>query len=102
MKRQAVLASAALALVGTGLAHAQPYGPGMMWDHGWGLYGVMHLLWWGLAVLVVVLLLRRGYHHRHDPDTRAQDRALAILRERYARGEIDKTEFEARKRDLAD
>jgi uncharacterized membrane protein len=29
------------------------------------------------------------------------DRSLAILKERHARGEVDKSEFEARKRDLA-
>jgi len=101
MKSRTVLPGAAIAMAWAGLANAQPYGPGMMWDHGWGLYGVMHLLWWGLAALVVVMLLRRGYH-RHDHGPQSQDRALAILRERYARGEIDKTEFEARKRDLAD
>ncbi len=32
---------------------------------------------------------------------RAEDRALAILRERYARGEINQEEFEARRRDLS-
>jgi putative membrane protein len=30
-----------------------------------------------------------------------RDNALAILRERYARGEISKEEYEARRRDLA-
>jgi len=32
---------------------------------------------------------------------RAEDRALAILRERYARGEINQEEFEARRRNLS-
>ena len=30
----------------------------------------------------------------------ARDEALEILRQRYARGEIDKQEFDARRRDL--
>ena len=93
---------AALAAQAAPLVHAQNYyGPGM-WGDGWGMHGFMHLLWWGLAACVVVWLLRRphGGHCQHGP--RSEDRALAILRERYARGEIDKTEFEARKRDLSD
>lgn len=32
----------------------------------------------------------------------AQDRALALLKERYAKGEIDSTEFAERKKLLAD
>lgn len=80
-------------------AWSQPYGPGMMgWDGGgWG-FGLMHVLWWVFLVVGVVALVRwtgpRHYHHG------GEDRALAILRERYARGEIDKAEFEDRKRDL--
>lgn len=69
------------------------------WGPGWGMFGLMHVLWWILIVVAIVVLIR-GIGGRHAPRPPSEDRALAILRERYARGEIDKTEFENRKRDL--
>jgi putative membrane protein len=77
--------------------NGQMMGWGGVW--GWGLFGILHMfLWWILIVLGIVVLARwlgsgGGRHERRDS-------ALEILRERYARGEIDKAEFEARKRDL--
>jgi putative membrane protein len=38
---------------------------------------------------------------RRPGPSAGKDTALEILRERYARGEINRDEFEARKRDLA-
>ena len=99
MNRRILLAT--VLLTSWGVASAQVYGPGMMWHEGWGMYGLMHILWWALAAFVVVMLVRRS-HWRHDHGMRKPDQALVILRERYARGEIDKTEFEARKRDLVE
>ena len=46
-----------------------------------------------LARVVLMLEVVRMAGHRHDP-------AVAVLRERYARGEISKEEFEAKLRDL--
>jgi len=93
-------------------AVAQPWGmgPGMMgwsWDGydgpGWAWFGLMHILWWILIVLVIAVLVRwllgRGPHSVRPG---REDRARAILRERFARGEIDKTEFEDRLRTLKD
>ena len=58
----------------------------------------MILVFWGLVMVGLVLglrwLLSQGRESRSDA-------ALDILRQRYARGEIDKEEFEARKRDLS-
>ena len=65
-----------------------------------GMIGM--LLWWLLIILGIVLLAKwlfsgaPGGGGRHS-----ENRALEILRERYARGEIDRKEFEERKRDLA-
>ncbi len=54
-----------------------------------------------LALLVVALVAAIRWLWTNVPAERAQDRALTILRERYARGEINREEFEARRRDLS-
>jgi putative membrane protein len=80
------------------------WGNMMGWD-GWGggpaMFGPGRLVWWGLIVVAIVLLVRWLTNTGRARSGAGEDRALAILRERYARGEIDKSEFEARKRDLA-
>lgn len=69
-----------------------------MWWWGWGLgMMVLMLLFWVLVIVGLVVgirwLLGQGRESRSDS-------ALEILRQRYARGEINKEEFEARRRDL--
>ncbi len=75
------------------------------WGGGWGpmLIGMtLMLLFWVAVIFVVVYAIRT---FGHDGRTRqgsdpAEDRALATLRERYARGEIDHAEYEERHRKL--
>jgi len=69
---------------------------------GWGL-GILGwlltVLWWVLMVVAVVALVRwlRGSSKGGDMSGGS---GLAILKQRYAKGEIDKKEFEEKKRDL--
>ena len=79
------------------------WGHMMGWGDGWGggaMFGVFHLIWWGLLIVGVVLLARWLLRSGRLGEGSDQGRALAILKERYARGEIDKTEFDARRRDI--
>src|SRR2546429_9736324 len=68
-----------------------------MWGAGGLVMMLMMLVFWGLLIAGLVLGLRwlvgQGRSAGHD-------QALEILRQRYARGEIDKQELETRKRDL--
>jgi putative membrane protein len=85
-------------------AQERPYdfwGMHPMWGM-WGAWGIgmmfVMLVFWGLIIVGLVLglrwLLTQGRESRSDT-------ALDILRQRYARGEIDREEFEAKKRDLS-
>jgi putative membrane protein len=70
-----------------------------MWG-GWGIgMMLMMLVFWGVVMVGIVLLIRWLVTQGREP--RATDSALDILRQRYARGDISKEEFEAKKRDLA-
>ncbi len=71
----------------------------MWWMWGaWGLVMlVMMLVFWGLVIAGIVLAIRWLVGQGARPGS---DRALDFLRERYARGEINKDEFDARRRDL--
>ena len=84
---------------------AQPgrWGDGMMgpgYHSFWGM-GWLGLLFWGLVLVAVVLAVRWLWQAGGRKDTAGRpNRAMDILKERYARGEIDKEEFEAMKRDI--
>ena len=94
----------------TAPAWAQPggaYGPGMMWSGDW--YGMMFLmplmmiLFVAAIVILVVLAVRwlAGSGHGGAPGP-SPNKALDILKERFARGEIDKEEFEEGRRALGE
>jgi putative membrane protein len=63
----------------------------------WGAGALMMLVFWGLVIAGVVIGLR--WLMGQGPQ-RSRDEALEILRQRYARGEIDKQDFDSRRRDL--
>jgi len=54
-----------------------------------------------LVALAIRWLMRSSRNDRYQPEAAGDDGALSVLRERYARGEIDAAEFEERKRTLS-
>lgn len=52
------------------------------------------------VVIAILWLVRRGQHKPGWANPWSVDSATALLRDRYARGEIDAAEFEERKRTL--
>ena len=80
-------------------------GPGMMgsWGMGW-FGGIFMVVFWILILVGLVFVIRWLLQATSKKGDSGQNgsRAMGILKERYARGEIDKAQFEAMKRDLAD
>ena len=67
------------------------------WGWGWGMGGgwLLMVLFWGLVLVGLVWLIRSL-----SSQSRGKT-ALEILQERYARGDIQKEEYEQRKRDIS-
>jgi putative membrane protein len=79
------------------------HGPGMMGGYGGGwVGGILMVIFWIAVIIGIIFLIRwlvqstsAGGH-----GARSEESALEILKKRYARGEIDKKEFEQKKKDL--
>lgn len=87
------------------------YGNSMMGDYGYGLgghpgFGLVCMALQAVFWIVVIVFLFKMYHSKkskalkESKDSTSNDSALAILRDRYAKGEIDTEEFNQRKNDL--
>ncbi|MEK7471039.1 MAG: SHOCT domain-containing protein [Patescibacteria group bacterium] len=63
---------------------------------GWFGGGIMMLLFWGAVIYFIVWIVRNNKTN----GTESGKKALDILKERYAKGEIEKKEFEEKKKDL--
>ena len=63
---------------------------------GFGLWWIVPLVFGGLWLTVIVLFALRLRSWRGGPSHWGQPDALAVLRERFARGEIDADEYQRR------
>jgi len=71
----------------------------MMWGNQGFMGGFMLIFW--IAIIVGIILLVKWIVQQNRPGGQQQgENSLEILKKRYARGEIDKEEFEQKKKDL--
>lgn len=97
-----MLASALASAPALAQQSSRYYGP-HMWDGAWWMFlGPFTMLLFIAAIVALVVLLVRWLSgtRRNGPAVPGAKMPLDILQERFARGEIDKEEFEERRRVL--
>lgn len=76
------------------------YGGGIGWG-GWLMMVFAMVAFWAVVAFVVVALFR-NMGRSSEGHARGERDAMKILDERFARGEIDQEEFQARRQALRD
>jgi putative membrane protein len=85
------------------MSHLCDYGNmGMSWGMGWGMgFGwLLFVLFWVLIIAVLLLAVKRLMSSAQTAGGAPQQTPLEILQSRYARGEIEREEYQQKKNDL--
>lgn len=78
------------------------FGSGMM-GGGWlgfGLGWIFMIVFWALIIWLIVFVVRKLSGHDSFTRHEHKENAMELLKKRYAKGEIDKQEFEEKKKTL--
>ena len=70
----------------------------MGWGYGFGW--VFMLLFWGLIIWAIVYLIQNVAKGDKTYHSEREGKSIEILKERYAKGELSKEEFEKMRKDL--
>lgn len=72
---------------------------GWFGQYAW-LMPLMMLVFWIIVISLIVFFVRRSRHHNMAHNPQFENKALSIVKERYAKGEISKEEFDRLASDL--
>ncbi len=78
------------------------YGPFGGYGTGFGVFGLLFMVvFWALIIVGTIALIRYIASPSREDRKHYHRTPLEILQERFAKGEIDKKEYEEKKKDLS-